>query len=64
MRRGRVRYEQGRASIHDVDDPQLRTRIDWKKLGMDNLPDRTMVEYVLEETAEGRRTVVTVRKAS
>lgn len=61
-RRGRVKYDQGRASIHDLDDPQRRTRIDWKKLGMDNLPDRTTVEYVVEETADGQRTVVSVRK--
>jgi CRISPR-associated protein Cmr6 len=63
-RRGRVKYEQGRASIHDQDDAHMRTRVDWKKLGMDNLPDRTTVEYVVEETAEGRRTVVSVRKAA
>ena len=61
-RRGRVKYDQGRASIHDLDDPQLRLRVDWKKLGMDSLPDRTPVEYVVEETADGRRTVVSVRK--
>ena len=61
-RRGRVKYDQARASIHDLDDPQLRLRVDWKKLGMDNLPDRTPVEYVVEETADGRRTVVSVRK--
>lgn len=63
-RRGRVKYDQGRASIHDLDDPQMRMRVDWKKLGIDNLPDRAMVEYVVEETAEGRRTVVSVRKAA
>lgn len=61
-RRGRVKYDQARASIHDLDDPQLRLRVDWKKLGMDSLPDRTPVEYVVEETADGRRTVVSVRK--
>ena len=61
-RRGRVKYDQARASIHDLDDPQLRLRVDWKKLGMDSLPDRTTVEYVVEETADGRRTVVSVRK--
>ncbi|MFZ1595673.1 MAG: type III-B CRISPR module RAMP protein Cmr6 [Anaerolineae bacterium] len=61
-RHGRVKYDQGRAMIHDLDDPQLRSRVDWKKLGMDNLPDRTTVEYVVEETADGRRTVVSVRK--
>ena len=62
-RHGRVKYDQGRAMIHDLDDPQLRSRVDWKKLGMDNLPDRTTVEYVTEETADGRRTVVSVRKS-
>jgi CRISPR-associated protein Cmr6 len=63
-RRGRVKYERGRASIHDLEDPQLRLQVDWKKLGMDNLPDRATVEYVVEETADGRRSVVSVRKES
>ncbi len=58
--RGKVKYDHGRPMI--VTEDEHRFFCDWKKLGMNALGDKTLVEFEYEEPPDARPRVVKVRK--
>jgi CRISPR-associated protein Cmr6 len=60
---GKLRNRDNKPSIIDDADPIRRLHVDWKALGMDALPDKTLVDYEYEALPNERFRVVKVVKA-
>lgn len=57
---GKVRYESGKPMIRD--DGGKRWRVNWKELGMNDLKEKTVVEFEYEEYANGTTKIVRVTR--
>ncbi|MCS7011112.1 MAG: type III-B CRISPR module RAMP protein Cmr6 [Anaerolineales bacterium] len=59
---GKVKYENGKPFIVDVQDPTIIVRVDWASLRMNALPAKTSVKYNYRINPDGSRKIISMEK--